>query len=155
LTVTKGILQRVCLSVNNSTVVLNEACSLPNTFRIPTHLPSPKNRKGQNTHNLILTIDPPSNSKTISPSPAQILYISSTQKRKMSAPNPGRQSPSPSRQSKSQGVEPPATDVNNQGQQVAGEKTVEASKEQLGKLESNPKGPLEEAAKEKTAKGGM
>ncbi|KXL44425.1 hypothetical protein M433DRAFT_144930 [Acidomyces richmondensis BFW] len=71
----------------------------------------------------------------------------------MSAPNPGRQSPSPTRQNKSQGAEPPATDVNKQGQRPAGDKTAEASKEQLSNLESNPKGPLEDAAKEKTAKG--
>jgi hypothetical protein len=70
----------------------------------------------------------------------------------MSAPNAGRQSPDPERQANKQIHDPPASDVNKQGQNP-GEKAADASKDQLSNLASNPKGPLEDAAAEKTKKG--
>ncbi|EME41668.1 hypothetical protein DOTSEDRAFT_46600 [Dothistroma septosporum NZE10] len=68
----------------------------------------------------------------------------------MSAPNQGRQSPDPDQQKESQ-IRAPATDVNNQGQE-ASQGAAEASKDQLKNLGSNPGGPLDKAAEEKTAK---
>lgn len=63
----------------------------------------------------------------------------------MSAPNAGRQSPDPEHQKKNQQNAPA-----NPNEQGAGE---EQTKEQLKGLESNPKAPLEDAAKAKTSKG--
>ncbi|KAK5128477.1 hypothetical protein LTR85_003145 [Meristemomyces frigidus] len=70
----------------------------------------------------------------------------------MSAPNAGRQSPEPERQSDKQIHEPPATDVNDQGQAPSGSNEAEGGKDQLAGLSSNPKGPLEDAAAKKTEK---
>ncbi|EMC93079.1 hypothetical protein BAUCODRAFT_77338 [Baudoinia panamericana UAMH 10762] len=66
----------------------------------------------------------------------------------MSAPNAGRQSPDPERQSKSQLHEPTASNPNDQAKEV----TQDQNKEALKSLESNPKGPLEDFAEEKTKK---
>lgn len=69
----------------------------------------------------------------------------------MSAPNAGRDSPDPERQTGAQ-----QQDVPGSGK-VGGEETDKA--QQAGKdtsvegLESNPKGPLEDAAQEKLSKG--
>ncbi|KAF2226357.1 hypothetical protein BDZ85DRAFT_256024 [Elsinoe ampelina] len=70
----------------------------------------------------------------------------------MSAPNQGRQSPEPERQSDAQ-INPHGSKPNEQG----GAPSLEHGKEQSDKqksdtLPSNPKGPLEDAAKEKTSK---
>jgi len=67
----------------------------------------------------------------------------------MSAPNQGRQSPEPERQAGSQVGQQAQP---NQGAAPSETHAADASKEQLGKLSSNPKGPLEDAAKEKTNK---
>ncbi|KAI5360688.1 hypothetical protein Slin15195_G086040 [Septoria linicola] len=69
----------------------------------------------------------------------------------MSAPNAGRQSPDPERQSGAQ-KDAPATDVNDQGKNQPGQQAAEQSKDQLKNLGSNPGGPLDEAAKQKTSK---
>ncbi|KAF4550987.1 Hypothetical protein D9617_15g043410 [Elsinoe fawcettii] len=71
----------------------------------------------------------------------------------MSAPNQGRQSPEPETQSGSQLKHPHGANPNEQG----GAPSLEHGKEQSDKqksnaLESNPKGPLEDAAAEKTSK---
>ncbi|KAK4620021.1 hypothetical protein CLAFUW4_11362 [Fulvia fulva] len=68
----------------------------------------------------------------------------------MSAPNQGRQSPEPGQQKDSQ-IRAPATDVNHQGQEPK-EGAADASKDQLKNLGSNPGGPLDKAAEEKTSK---
>ncbi|PPJ57341.1 hypothetical protein CBER1_01383 [Cercospora berteroae] len=68
----------------------------------------------------------------------------------MSAPNQGRQSPDPERQSGAQQKDVPAGDVNNQGQNQPGQQAAEQSKDQLKDLGSNPGGPLDKAAEEKT-----
>jgi len=70
----------------------------------------------------------------------------------MSAPNAGRQSPDPERQQGKQQAEPPATNPNEQGQAKSNEAPAEESKNTLSNLESNPKGPLEDAAASKTGK---
>jgi hypothetical protein len=70
----------------------------------------------------------------------------------MSAPNAGRQSPDPERQSDKQVHATPASNVNDQGQAKSAEAPAEESKNTLSNLESNPKGPLEDAAAEKTKK---
>ncbi|KAK6395564.1 hypothetical protein LTR65_010582 [Meristemomyces frigidus] len=70
----------------------------------------------------------------------------------MSAPNAGRQSPEPETQSDRQINEPPATNVNDQGQAPSGSHEAEGGKDQLAGLSSNPKGPLDDAAEEKTKK---
>lgn len=64
----------------------------------------------------------------------------------MSAPKAGRQSPDPERQEGKQQQEPPATNVNDQGQ------NEDQTKEALKNLESNPRGVLESEAEKKTAK---
>ncbi|KAK5117962.1 hypothetical protein LTR62_004006 [Meristemomyces frigidus] len=69
----------------------------------------------------------------------------------MSAPNAGRQSPDPERQSHSQ-AGATATNVNDQGQAKSNEAPAEESKEALKNLESNPRGPMDKAAEEKTSK---
>lgn len=68
----------------------------------------------------------------------------------MSAPQQGRQSPDPERQGKSQVHEPPATNVNDQGQAPQGTKEAEGGKGQTESLASNPKQVLEDAAEQKT-----
>lgn len=68
----------------------------------------------------------------------------------MSAPNPGRQSPEPETQTGNQLKNPPAS--NHKHGAAPGEKAADHSKDQLSGLESNPKGALEESAKEKVAK---
>jgi len=67
----------------------------------------------------------------------------------MSAPNAGRQSPEPETQSDKQ-----INAVGNPNQHGVDPKATggDASKEQLKGLESNPKGPLDDAAAAKTAK---
>ncbi|PNS20814.1 hypothetical protein CAC42_2745 [Sphaceloma murrayae] len=72
-------------------------------------------------------------------------------KNTMSAPNQGRQSPEPERQSDSQ-KNPHGAAPNQQGGAPSLEHGKEQSDKQKGALESNPKGPLEDAAKEKTSK---
>jgi hypothetical protein len=69
----------------------------------------------------------------------------------MSAPNAGRQSPEPEQQNAKQQSAPTANNPNDQG---AGpqEGSQQASKDQLAGLESNPTGPLDQAAKDKTSK---
>jgi hypothetical protein len=69
----------------------------------------------------------------------------------MSAPNAGRQSPEPENQSSKQQSAPTA---NNPNYQSAGPEqgSQQASKDQLAGLESNPTGPLDQAAKDKTSK---
>lgn len=70
---------------------------------------------------------------------------------KMSAPNAGRQSPEPETQSEAQ-VGATTEDVKDQGQAPSGTHEAEGGADQLKGLESNPKGPLEDAAAEKTEK---
>lgn len=65
----------------------------------------------------------------------------------MSAPEQGRQSPEPEKQSDSQ-QQPIAADPNKGGIGVG----VDDRSNDTSKLESNPKHPLEEHAKEKTSK---
>ncbi|KAI7221436.1 hypothetical protein KC333_g1736 [Hortaea werneckii] len=69
----------------------------------------------------------------------------------MSAPQQGRQSPDPERQGKSQIHEPPATNVNQQGQAPAGSEEAAGTKNQTQGLASNPKEHvLDKAAEDKT-----
>ncbi|GAB1730888.1 hypothetical protein NU195Hw_g1987t1 [Hortaea werneckii] len=69
----------------------------------------------------------------------------------MSAPQQGRQSPDPERQGKSQVHEPPATNVNQQGQAPAGSEEAAGTKNQTSGLASNPKEHvLDKAAEDKT-----
>ena len=70
----------------------------------------------------------------------------------MSAPEQGRQSPDPERSTGAQ-TGTTAENPNEQGAAPSDTHAQEASKDQLNKLESNPKGPLEDAAETKTAKG--
>lgn len=70
----------------------------------------------------------------------------------MSAPHQGRQSPDPEHQSGAQGKDPIASDPNKQGAAPEGGDAAETSKDQLKGLESNPKGPLEDAAAAKVSK---
>jgi hypothetical protein len=65
----------------------------------------------------------------------------------MSAPNAGRQSPEPEQQS---GAQTGAT--TESGQIDESSHKDEGKDDQTSGLESNPKHPLEEAAKEKTSK---
>lgn len=68
----------------------------------------------------------------------------------MSAPNQGRQSPEPENQTDLQnGTQ--AGDPNGQNAAPKGG-AAEKSKQQLDNLSSNPKGPLEDAAKDKVSK---
>ncbi|KAI9719793.1 MAG: hypothetical protein M1812_003281 [Candelaria pacifica] len=69
----------------------------------------------------------------------------------MSAPNAGRQSPDPSKQDSKQGASLPGSGKANAAPsaEFAKEKSDDA-KESV--LESNPKGPLEDAAKAKVSK---
>ncbi|TKX26412.1 hypothetical protein C1H76_1374 [Elsinoe australis] len=70
----------------------------------------------------------------------------------MSAPNQGRQSPEPERQTDAQ-MNPHGANPNKQGGAPSQEHGKEQSDHQKSnKLESNPKGPLEDAAAEKTSK---
>lgn len=69
----------------------------------------------------------------------------------MSAPNQGRQSPEPENQSEAQSGST-ATNANEQGAAPSMEHAQEASKKQLDSLPSNPTGPLDKAAEEKTSK---
>lgn len=68
----------------------------------------------------------------------------------MSAPNAGRQSPEPEKQSVGQS----GTTASNPNDQGAGpsEGSKQASENQLSGLSSNPGGPLDQAAKDKTSK---
>jgi len=68
----------------------------------------------------------------------------------MSAPNAGRQSPEPETQSHAQVGQ--TAEPNQQGAAPSEDHAADASKEQLKGLESNPKGPLEDAAAKKTEK---
>jgi hypothetical protein len=68
----------------------------------------------------------------------------------MSAPQQGRQSPEPEQQSHAQSGAT-SGNVNDQGQAPEGG-AAKASEDQLKNLESNPKGPLDDAAKAKTSK---
>jgi len=65
-----------------------------------------------------------------------------------SAPNEGRQSPPPERQTGAQQQEPPAS---GHGVNKLEDKAKD-NKAQHENLESNPKGPLDDAVKEKFAK---
>lgn len=69
----------------------------------------------------------------------------------MSAPNAGRQSPDPENQSGKQQAEPTSGNPNQQGAEPS-EGSKGASDNQLNNLESNPAGPLDQAAKDKTSK---
>ncbi|KAG9601668.1 hypothetical protein KCU77_g2216, partial [Aureobasidium melanogenum] len=69
----------------------------------------------------------------------------------MSAPNAGRQSPDPEAQSGKQQAEPTSGNPNQQGAEPS-EGSKKASENQLEGLESNPTGPLDQAAKDKTSK---
>lgn len=65
----------------------------------------------------------------------------------------GRQSPDPESQTKEQLHQAPASNPNKQGGAPSLEHGKEASEQsKTDTLESNPKGPLEDAAKEKTSK---
>ncbi|MCJ1370835.1 hypothetical protein MMC20_002048 [Loxospora ochrophaea] len=70
----------------------------------------------------------------------------------MSAPNAGRQSPEPDRQAENQSVDTHSGtafgDPSGTGEQDSSEGTKHDD------LESNPKGPLDDAAKEKVSKEG-
>ena len=65
----------------------------------------------------------------------------------MSAPNQGRQSPDPAKQSGEQGKDAP-------GAGSVGEPQVDENTASLADLDSNPVGPVEDAAKEKVSKEG-
>ena len=69
----------------------------------------------------------------------------------MSAPQQGRNSPEPEAQSDNQ-KEAPATGFHKQGQAPEGTHEADGGAQQLEGLSSNPKGPLDDAAKEKTSK---
>ena len=71
----------------------------------------------------------------------------------MSAPYQGRQSPEPERQTGGQLHEPPASNPNEQGAAPSLDHAKDASEQQKANLPSNPTGPLEKAAEEKTSKG--
>lgn len=70
----------------------------------------------------------------------------------MSAPNQGRQSPDPERQTGAQLHEPVATQPNEQGGAPSLDHAKDTSEQQKANLPSNPTGPLEKAAEEKTSK---
>jgi hypothetical protein len=69
----------------------------------------------------------------------------------MSAPNAGRQSPEPEKQSSAQVGNPSASDAKHDSN-PSENKSAEESKDQLKNLPSNPKGALEDKAKEATSK---
>lgn len=69
----------------------------------------------------------------------------------MSAPNQGRQSPEPETTSDAQ-TGTTASNPNKQGGAASQEQSQQASNEQLKGLSSNPTGPLDKAAEEKTSK---
>ncbi|THX78417.1 hypothetical protein D6D04_05782 [Aureobasidium pullulans] len=69
----------------------------------------------------------------------------------MSAPNAGRQSPEPENQSSKQQAAPTAGNPNQQGAEP-NEGSKQASDNQKDGLSSNPTGPLDQAAKDKTSK---
>lgn len=69
----------------------------------------------------------------------------------MSAPNAGRQSPEPERQSHSQ-AGATSKNVNDQGQAASEDAPADESQNTLSKLESNPVGPMDKAAEQKTEK---
>lgn len=66
----------------------------------------------------------------------------------MSAPNAGRQSPEPDKQSGAQGKDAPGVGSVGEPSSDQAESSLEST------LESNPQGPLEDAAKEKVSKEG-
>lgn len=66
--------------------------------------------------------------------------------------NQGRQSPDPETQRPEQGTAAQAK-PNDQGAAPSQHYAEDASNEQKEKLASNPKGPLEDAAEQKTSKG--
>lgn len=68
----------------------------------------------------------------------------------MSAPNQGRQSPEPETQSNAQAGK--TANPNDQGGAPSSDHAGDASAEQLKNLSSNPTGPLDKAAEEKTSK---
>ncbi|GAB7350576.1 hypothetical protein MBLNU459_g1152t1 [Dothideomycetes sp. NU459] len=68
----------------------------------------------------------------------------------MSAPNAGRQSPEPETQSNAQAGK--TASPNDQGAAPTSDHAKDASVEQLKGLSSNPTGPLDKAAEEKTSK---
>ena len=68
----------------------------------------------------------------------------------MSAPNAGRQSPDPEHQTKAQ--QGKMAQPNDQGGAPSQEYAKEASDEQKKGLSSNPGGPLDQAALDKTSK---
>ena len=70
----------------------------------------------------------------------------------MSAPNAGRQSPDPAKQSGEQGKDTHGTDSVDDPQSGGVVVGLEADAEP--ELESNPEGPLEQAAKDKVSKEG-
>ena len=70
----------------------------------------------------------------------------------MSAPNPGRQSPEPEKQSHSQ-VGAPESGKIDAGKSETGSKD-ESTDTKENALESNPVGPMEDAAHEKVSKEG-
>ncbi|CAD0085096.1 unnamed protein product [Aureobasidium vineae] len=69
----------------------------------------------------------------------------------MSAPNAGRQSPEPEQQDAKQQSAPTSSNPNQQGAEPE-QGSQQASKDQLANLKSNPTGPLDQAAKDKTSK---
>jgi len=68
----------------------------------------------------------------------------------MSAPQAGRQSPDPENQSNAQ--QGSTANPNQQGAAPSQEHAKEASDDQKKGLSSNPEGPLDKAAEEKTSK---
>ncbi|KAF2236112.1 hypothetical protein EV356DRAFT_498962 [Viridothelium virens] len=70
----------------------------------------------------------------------------------MSAPNQGRQSPDPERQTGGQ-LHDPQAKPNELGAAPSQDHAKDASEQQKANLPSNPTGPLEKAAEEKTSKG--
>jgi hypothetical protein len=70
----------------------------------------------------------------------------------MSAPNAGRQSPEPEKQSESQTGAPESGKIDAAPSETHSKDASEDTKQNA--LESNPKGPLEDAAHEKVSKEG-
>lgn len=70
----------------------------------------------------------------------------------MSAPNAGRQSPEPEKQSGAQKDAPGDGNIGAASSDTAAKKSSEDTK--LNSLESNPVGPMEDAAHEKVSKDG-
>ncbi|KAI9756930.1 MAG: hypothetical protein M1815_002496 [Lichina confinis] len=68
----------------------------------------------------------------------------------MSAPNAGRQSPEPENQSGAQQQSAPGSGkVTDQPESLGDENKQQSDRTKMNELESNPKGPLEDAAKGK------